>query len=58
MKAFVVIDHLCEADEVVRVFSTREKAKAFIKAHKDDLYSPNTNAKRYDHLAIEEFEID
>jgi hypothetical protein len=58
MKVFVVIDHICEADIVVAVFSTRAKAKRFIKEHKDDPYAPSVNARKYEGLDIEDFEVD
>jgi hypothetical protein len=58
MKTFVVIDHICEADIVVAVFSTKEKAKRFIKKHKDDRYSPDSRVRRYEGLDIEEHELD
>lgn len=55
---YVVVDHICECDIVVGVFSERVKAKRWIKAHKDDLYSAGSTAKRYEALAIEEHELD
>lgn len=58
MKVFAVIDHVCEADILVGVFSTLAKAKGFVKAHKDEPYSPHVNANKYDCLGIEDHDLD
>jgi hypothetical protein len=58
VKVSVVIDHICEADILVGVFSTRQKAKRFIKEHKNDPYSPHVNARKYEGLDIEDCEVD
>jgi hypothetical protein len=50
MRVFVVVNHVCEADIVVAVFSDEEKAREFKKQ--------NSNSANYEDLQIEEFEVD
>jgi hypothetical protein len=58
LKAFVVVDHVCEADVNVAVFSTKKKARDFIRSVRNEPYSPNVNARKYECLDVEEFVID
>ena len=54
MKVWVVLDHVCEADIVIGVFSKEETAKAFVKHNS----WPHVNDFRYESLGIEEHELD
>lgn len=45
---FVVVDHICEADINVSIFSTRELAEQFIADHRAE----------HEFLGIEEFTVD
>lgn len=53
MKVYVVIDHVCEADIVRGVFSTKTKARAFIKENKNKPF-PQSMEGPY----IEEWSVD
>ena len=53
-KVFVVVDHICEADIVIAVFSEQEAAKKFVSENS----WPRTKHYKYESLAIEEFVLD
>lgn len=54
MKVFVVVDHVCEADIVIAVFSDKDAAKEFAKEN----CWPKAKTWRYEALDVEEFELD
>lgn len=54
MKVFVVVDHICEADIVVAVFSTKEKADTFVRENN----WPTSKTFKYEDLEAVEFELD
>lgn len=58
MTIFIVMDHYCEGDSVIAVFSTNAFAQEFIREHENDPYSDEIPDRRYDSLEIEEFTVD
>jgi hypothetical protein len=54
---FVVVDHVCEADIVVGVFSTAIKARDFMKVAVKEKYG-DTKSLRYESLEAIEFYVD